>query len=207
MHRVLKLRLLPQFFRTNATTRLLTTRTSSMDTVLDFWFTELTREQHFMKDLALDQLIKERYGSLLMATQRGEFDEYSRGSAQGALSTVIVLDQFTRNIFRDTPQMYDSDPKAIEVMSHALDQGFDRELDANQVRFLLMPLMHSEAISDQERGVQLFAEKTDEQTARFMVMHRDIVKKYGRFPHRNGLLGRESTPDEIEFLKTEGSSF
>lgn len=160
-----------------------------------------------MKDPTLDAQIKERFGDLLIAAKNGEYDEYARQNAQQALNTVIVLDQFSRNVYRDTEKMYDADMKALEITDYAIEHGFDKELEASKVRFLYMPYMHCEDLEIQERGVTIFTEKTDENTAQFAISHRDIVKRFGRFPHRNCILGRECTAEEVEFLKTEGSSF
>jgi uncharacterized protein (DUF924 family) len=191
--------------------RFCTTRTMEqdkrpMEDVLSFWFQELKPEQHFRKDAVLDEEIKRRFGNLLTAVEIGEYDQFASESALGALSTIVVLDQFSRNVYRNTPNAFANDHKALEITLNALIRGYDKELESNQTPFLLMPLMHSEDIEMQEKSVQQFHEISDK-FGRFAISHRDIVKQFGRFPHRNEILGRISTQEEIDFLKTEGSSF
>jgi uncharacterized protein (DUF924 family) len=174
-----------------------------MDDVLSFWFADASR--WFKKDRAFDAEIRERFGALHEALERGEHEAWL-DSPRGALAYVIVLDQFSRNMFRGTARSFASDARALKAACAALDRGFDRELSPPERGFLYMPLMHSEALADQERCVELFRPEGAERL-RYAEMHRDIVRRFGRFPHRNEILGRPSTPEEIEFLKQPGSSF
>jgi uncharacterized protein (DUF924 family) len=193
--------------------------------VLDFWFGNLNEkgvadEAHtkrwFMKDPAFDAGIVERFGPLHEAVATGRCNEWL-DSTRGQLAFVIVLDQFSRNMFRGDPRSFASDPRALEIALRAIDAGDDKKLRRDERLFLYTPLIHSEDRATQDRGVALFTAFRDEQPAaeqaplsnnlRYAIMHRDIVHRFGRFPHRNAILGRESTPEEIEFLKGENSSF
>lgn len=193
--------------------------------VLDFWLGELdaigrasaeTRKRWWKKDEAFDQEIRERFAADHAAIEAGEREAWL-ASPRGRLAYVIVLDQFSRNMFRETPRMFASDPRAERVALEGVERGDDRVLALDARVFLYMPLMHSERLVMQERSVALFAALRDglEGEARehvagnvdYAVRHRDIVARFGRFPHRNRLLGRESTEVEKAFLKEPGSSF
>jgi uncharacterized protein (DUF924 family) len=175
----------------------------SHEAVLKFWFDELTPKQHWTKDPELDARIRERFSAI--------YEEIAAGDREGwldaprtCLAYVIVLDQFSRNMFRDTPRMYAADERAQRAVEHALVRGYDAELSDQERGFLFMPLMHSESLAHQDRCVALYKGHKNE---KFAHMHRDIVARWGRFPHRNAILGRESTPEEAEFLNQPGSSF
>ncbi len=190
---------------------------SEADEVLAFWFGREDepgygefREAWFRKDEGFDREVKERFGTLYERTAVGELDGW-RDDAESALALVIVLDQFPRNMFRGDGRTHAADGKALETAQYAVEHALDRELPAFQRMFLYMPFMHSENVEDQRRSVELFerlAGETDAPDVRsYAVAHRDIVERFGRFPHRNEILGRTTTPEEAEFLKTEGSSF
>jgi uncharacterized protein (DUF924 family) len=193
--------------------------------VLEFWFGELDAlgradEAHaacwWTKDGAFDQLVRDRFGDLHGAVLTGYRDHWL-STPRGRLALVIVLDQFSRNMFRDTDRMYIGDPVALTAALGGIDRGEDHLLRHDERGFLYMPLMHSEELADQERCVALFRAWRDEtdgpegEAVGFMLSfaerHRDIVLRFGRFPHRNPLLGRTSTGEEIEFLQQPGSSF
>lgn len=176
---------------------------ASVDGVLAFWFADSAR--WWKKDPAFDAEVRDRFMALHQAIERGERENWLE-AATGTLAYVIVLDQLSRNMFRGSARMFASDPKARAAARRALERGDDANLSPEERTFLLMPLMHSEDIADQNRSVALFAHAAPEQL-RFAEQHRDIVRRFGRFPHRNALLGRESTPEEREFLKQPGSSF
>lgn len=175
-----------------------------MDDVLSFWFADVSRA--WKKDPVFDQEIRERYGALHAALDRGEHQDW-RATPRGTLAYVIVLDQFSRNMFRDSPRMFASDPRALQATKEALDRGQHQALTEEERGFLYLPLMHSEALADQARSVELYRAFASDFQHKFAVQHRDIVARFGRFPHRNALLGRDSTPEEVEFLKQPGSSF
>jgi uncharacterized protein (DUF924 family) len=185
--------------------------------VLDFWFGREGepgygefREAWFRKDPAFDADVTERFADLYEEAVAGGLDGW-RDDARSCLALVIVLDQFPRNMFRGDGRTHAADGVALESSKYALEHALDRELPAFQKMFLYMPFMHSENREDQRRSVELFQLLADEPGApdvtSYAVGHREIVERFGRFPHRNGILDRETTPEEVEFLKTEGSSF
>lgn len=176
----------------------------AIDDVLSFWMSEPAR--WWKKDAAFDEQIRGRFLALHDAINRGEHESWL-DTPRGALAYVIALDQFSRNMFRESPRAFASDPRARAATKRALERGDDRALPADERVFLYMPLMHSEDLADQERSVERFGALGAADQLRFAQLHRDIVHRFGRFPHRNGPLGRTSTPEEIEFLKGPGSSF
>jgi uncharacterized protein (DUF924 family) len=172
--------------------------------VLEFWFADPAR--WWRKDPAFDAEIRTRFLELHRAVVRGAHEDW-RATPRGALAYVVVLDQFSRNMFRDTAGMFASDAQAAAAARAAVDRGDDRALADTERMFLYMPLMHSEELADQERCVDLFRALGRSNELKYAEQHRDIVRRFGRFPHRNQLLGRASTPVEEEFLKQPGSSF
>lgn len=183
----------------------MTTR-PEMDEVLDFWFGELAPAQWFRKDTALDAAIGARFGALLEAAGRGELWAWRR-SPQGRLAEVIVLDQFSRNVHRDTPLAFARDPLALVLAQEAVAQGADRRLEAAWCVFFYMPYMHSESLAIHDEALRLFDQPGLEENLRFEHRHREIIARFGRYPHRNAILGRVSTPEEVAFLEQPGSSF
>lgn len=169
--------------------------------VLRFWFEETRPQAWFTRDDALDAEIRKRFGAL-HASLNEKVPASVTTTPLGALATVIVLDQFSRNLFRNSPRAYSADPTACAIAEEAIAAGFDRELNAQQRIFLYMPFQHSEDRAVQARSVELFTQVGDANSLDYARQHRDIVERFGRFPHRNRVLGRESTPEEIEFLKT-----
>jgi uncharacterized protein (DUF924 family) len=186
--------------------------------VLDFWFEPgagdawrtTERGAWFRKDAAFDATIRERFGDLIARGLAGGLGEWCV-EPRGALARVLLLDQFTRNAFRGTPQAFAGDARALATAKAALAQGFDRELAPVERWFLYMPFEHSESLEDQERAVALFQALADETGLAgpldWARRHEAIIRRFGRFPHRNAILGRPSTPEEIAFLQTPGSSF
>ena len=175
----------------------------SFDDVLAFWFSDPAR--WWRKDPTFDAEISDRFLALHDSLDRGEREDWLE-TARGTLAYVIVLDQLSRNMFRGTARMFASDARARATAQRAIDRGDDRALSKTERTFLYMPFMHREDVADQDRCVALFASAAPDQL-RFAEQHRDIIRRFGRFPHRNALLGRESTPEEQEFLKQPGSSF
>lgn len=195
------------------------------ESVLTFWFGDLdgqgrADEAHagrwWKKDAAFDRKVRERFGDLHEAILHGEHDAWL-DSPRGRLAYIIVLDQFSRNMFRDTGEMFAYDDLALRVAVEGIERGMERALAHDERSFYYLPLMHDENLDTQERCVDLFAAWRDELEGElrsrveysldFAVRHRDIVRRFGRFPHRNALLGRASTPEELEFLTKPGSSF
>jgi uncharacterized protein (DUF924 family) len=188
---------------------------TSPEEVLDFWFGREDepgygefRESWFRKDPDFDREVRDRFEDLYEAAAAGELDGW-RDEARSCLALVIVLDQFPRNMFRGDPRSYAADRKAQETAEYAVDRALNRELPEFQRMFLYMPFMHSENLEHQRRSVELFrALGGDEADASdYAVRHMEIVERFGRFPHRNEVLGRQTTSEEAEFLTQPGSSF
>ncbi|MBC8107142.1 MAG: DUF924 domain-containing protein [Anaerolineae bacterium] len=184
--------------------------------VLDFWFGlpgapdyAKTRPLWFTKSDATDRLVRERFGNTVDAALNGKIDNWAV-MPRGALATILVLDQFTRNIFRDSPRSFAGDGQALRLASNLVDRNDDRLLAPLERWFAYMPFDHSEFLNDQLESVRLFeqlAKEGLEEPLPWAIKHYDIIKRFGRFPHRNSILGRESTAEEIEFLKEQGSRF
>ena len=171
--------------------------------ILSFWFSPETEPKWFVKDPTFDESIRELFGliyeEMLAESNKPLINEISK--ATDALAGVIILDQFPRNMFRDTPQAFATDPMAISLAKAAIVKGLDQHLTPIQRNFLYMPFMHSESLADQEEGVRLFSSQpSNDYTVAYAIQHRDIIKEFGRFPHRNAVLGRKSTPEELKFL-------
>jgi uncharacterized protein (DUF924 family) len=179
-----------------------------VEDVLKFWFVEISQSQWWKKDLAFDNLIRNRFLILFRQCQSGEHLDWAE-TAHGSLARIIVLDQFPRNLFRETPESFTTDHLALQATKHAIAVRFDESLSLREKAFLYMPLMHSESRQDQEQSVDLFAAAGVELKANLdsALRHKKIIDRFGRFPHRNPMLGRKSTLEELEFLKQPGSRF
>ena len=174
--------------------------------ILQFWFTELTPNKHFAKDAALDEAIRTRFGATLEAAARCELFAW-RTTPEGRLAEVLVLDQFSRNVWRDTPRAFAQDPLALVLAQELVASGGDATLPPAQRSFAYMPYMHSESALVHAQAVQLMSQPGLEDTLRFELRHQAIIHRFGRYPHRNAILGRPSTPEELAFLAEPGSSF
>jgi uncharacterized protein (DUF924 family) len=174
--------------------------------VLNFWFNELTPDQWWAKDEQLDGVIKERFSDFHAQAARCELVDW-RMAAKGRLAEIIILDQFSRNIFRDAPQAFANDPLALALAQEALAVGADKALSPVERSFLYLPFMHSESAKIHQVAVVLYRELGISGNLDFEIQHQNIIERFGRYPHRNKILGRESTPEEIEFLQQPGSSF
>ena len=170
--------------------------------VLKFWF-ERDRKAWFEKDPAFDAQIRARFQPLYESAAAGKLAGWNDGPP-GSLALVIVLDQFPRNMFRGTARAFAADPAALETARLIVDRGWDQSMSADERLFAYLPFEHSEALQDQELSLKLFAGNANFEWAR---RHWEIIRRFGRFPHRNAALGRASTPEEIEFLKQPGSGF
>ena len=175
---------------------------TTAEDILTFWFETLEPKNWYEKSDKLDSLIHERFISTHRAILAGETDHW-RDTATGRLAEIIVLDQFSRNMFRDTPDAFSSDPLALALAQESVRIKADHDLSAIQRPFLYMPYMHSESIIVHDRAMELFA---DTPNYEYEVKHRDIIVKFDRYPHRNSILGRPSTAAEIEWMK-ENSGF
>ena len=172
--------------------------------VLDFWFKELTPRQWYIKDPKLDRMIEERFGELHAQAAKGELFSW-RATPDGRVAEIIVLDQFSRNIFRNTAKAFAFDGIALVLAQEAVMSGAIDKVGASYQSLLLMPYMHSESKLMHEQAMVL--RKHYQLDLYYEQKHKNIIDRFGRYPHRNQLLGRESTAEEIQFLKEPGSSF
>lgn len=195
---------------------------SLVDAVITFWFGNPAgsapeaeyRKRWFKKSDAFDTEVREQFEDLHFALMAGQHSDWLE-SGQGCLARLLVLDQFSRNIFRNKPGAFASDALALATTDHVLEQGWLTELSPDAQCFLLMPLMHAEDGGRQAQSVEQFtalAERAPEQpglksNVDYAHRHKEIVDRFGRYPHRNAILGRASTPEEVEFLKQPGSGF
>lgn len=192
----------------------------SIEDVIDFWFLPpgdpghgRFRGEWFRKDAAFDAAIGARFGAAVEEALAGGLREWE-ATAEGSLALILLLDQFTRNLFRDTERAFAGDARALAVAQDMVSSGRDKNLPPLRRWFVFMPFEHSEALIDQERSVALFAglrreaqQPAFESAYDYAVRHRDIIERFGRFPHRNAALGRVSTPEEIAYLAEPGSGF
>lgn len=172
--------------------------------VLDFWFGELSDSDRWSQGKLLDPIVKTRFGAFHAAGAIGELWEW-RASPEGRLAEIIVLDQFSRHRCRNTPEAFASDPMALVLAQESVRIGADKTVDEEKRQYFYMPFMHSESLRIHDSASGLFAQLP--RNLKYAVKHREIIERFGRYPHRNAVLGRNSTPQEIEFLKTPGSSF
>ena len=175
------------------------THTASADEVIEFWFSDPIREQWFNASKALDDDIRERFQATWQAARDGQLSRWE-ASAEGALALVIVLDQLPLNMFRGQPDSFSTEAASRRVAERAIAAGLDQQLSKPHRLMLYMPYMHSESMADQDRAIELFNAAGLSDNAKWARHHRDIVKRFGRFPHRNAILGRDSSPDEIAWL-------
>ncbi len=181
--------------------------------VLSFWFGDPQEPEYgtprafwFQSTPEIDQQIRDFFGDAYEDAKAGRLDAMLQ-KAEDCLALVIILDQFPRNMFRGKPQSFATDGKALEIAKLAVSKGFDKELSLFQAKFLYLPYMHSENLDDQRECVRLFEALGEPQGLDYARKHMDIIARFGRFPHRNAILGRINTPEEIEFLAQPGSSF
>ena len=172
--------------------------------VLAFW-RSAGDERWYKRDEAFDASVRERFLALWHKAVAGELSSWET-TDDGALALVILLDQFPRNMFRGDPKAFSSDAQALEVAHRALARGADKRIEAPLLQFLYLPFMHSEDLADQSRCVDLFRTTADTENLRYAEEHADIIRRFGRFPHRNRLLGRTTAPEEQAFLDGGGFS-
>jgi len=190
---------------------------SELESVLDFWFGTPTsadwgqpRRVWFVKKAAFDREVRSRFLSTYRQAASGELDAWE-ATPKGCLALLLLLDQFPRNMFRNTPQAFATDDRALAIAQSAIARNFDRELLFVQRWFIYLPLEHSENLQHQNDCVKLFSQLATEgdenSPVEWAKRHRDVIARFGRFPHRNKILGRENTPEEEAFLQQPGSSF
>lgn len=174
--------------------------------VLEFWFNETPPAAWWQADAEFDTLIRQRFGALLLQASLGELYNW-RETAHGRLAEIILLDQFSRNVFRGTPQAFAQDPMALVLAQEAIANGADEALNPTERSFLYLPFMHSESALIHEQAERLYRDKAPQENYRFELQHKAIIDRFGRYPHRNEILGRESSAEELEFLQQPGSGF
>lgn len=178
----------------------------SPDDVLDFWFSDAAKPSWFVRSEAFDARVRDVLGPLHAQAARGELDGWA-ADPRGALALVLLLDQAPRNLHRGSADAFASDALALKHARAAVDAGLDQQLDETGRVFLYMPFEHSESLADQDRCVALMSALAEPMWRDFAERHRVIIARFGRFPHRNAVVGRESTAEELEFLSQPGSSF
>lgn len=174
--------------------------------ILIFWFETLSPKDWWVKEARIDELIKERFLTIHHQAAEGQLSQW-RESAEGRLAEIIILDQFSRNIYRDTPRAFACDDMSLSLAEEAVALGVDKQLPSQQRAFLYMPYMHSESLSIHEKAVELFSQDDLSANLEFEWAHKKIIERFGRYPHRNAILGRESNEEELAFLKEPGSHF
>lgn len=174
--------------------------------ILQFWFEEITPAQWYKKSDDFDNELRRRFSKLHTEATRCELVHW-REQPHGRLAEIIVLDQFSRNLFRDSPLAFSNDQMALTLAQEAVSRGIDNQLEGAEKSFLLMPYMHSESIVIHNSAVELYTRHELESTLEWEIKHKKIIERFGRYPHRNAVLGRKSSQEELEFLKQPGSSF
>jgi uncharacterized protein (DUF924 family) len=170
--------------------------------LIDFWFSEETSQYWFNSTEVFDRQLADSYEDTWQQAKQGELDDWQR-TATGSLALVIVLDQFPLNMFRGTAKSFSTEAQSRTVARSAIDKAYDQALAVNQKSFMYMPFMHSENLDDQALSVELFSQAGLDNNLHFAKHHYDIVDRFGRFPHRNKILGRQSTQAEIEYLNSK----
>jgi uncharacterized protein (DUF924 family) len=168
--------------------------------VIRYWFEELQEAAWFRKDASVDAAIRERFGELHAAVAQLRPEQLA--TPLECVAAVIVLDQFSRNMFRGSPRAFATDLLALSIAERAIAAGFDQQLDRLQRWFLYMPFQHSEERAVQARSIRLFTQLGDRRNIGYAQRHKEIIDRFGRFPHRNEVLGRASTPEELQFIAT-----
>jgi uncharacterized protein (DUF924 family) len=175
--------------------------------VLRFWFEETENDRRFAKDPAFDEAIRARFGALHARAAAGGCAGWAE-TAEGALALLILLDQFSRNLYRDSPRAFACDAAALAVARRAIERGFDLAVPVDRRVFFYLPLEHNEDLADQERCCRLVRERIgDAKSIDYAERHRDVIARFGRFPHRNKAIGRASTPAEEAYLSQPGAGF
>ena len=179
---------------------------NNSQTILDFWFKEIDSRLWWQKNHEFDELIRQRFGKTHQQATRGELAHW-RTDAHGRLAEVIVLDQFSRNLYRNSGQAFAYDLAALILAQECIALGLDQFLSTVEKSFLYLPFMHSESLAIHQQAVQLYSITGLEFNLNFELKHKVIIERFGRYPHRNAVLKRESTPEELLFLQQPDSSF
>ena len=179
---------------------------TSPNKVLKFWFEDTEAKFWFKKSQAFDASIREYFEFTIQAAHGGQLHSWAN-HVEGCVALILILDQFTRNIYRNTPAAFAGDTQALELSLDCVKRHWIGHKNPDYRHFMLMPMMHSEDLAIQDRALPLFKEHTDERTHAIAVKHHGIIARFGRYPHRNAILGRKSSDEEIKFLQEPGSSF
>ncbi len=174
--------------------------------ILDFWFHQSSKAQHWQKNAAYDDTIRHHFAKVHMQAINGELYAW-RNTPLGRLAEIIVLDQFSRNMFRDSPHAFANDGMALVLAQTAVAATIDKKLSVEQRAYLYLPYMHSESKTIHRIALTLFSGKGLEENLTYEIRHKAIIDRFGRYPHRNAILGRNSTPEELEFLKLPDAYF
>ena len=174
--------------------------------IINFWFNEIEPEFWFRKNDDFDQLLRDRFTDIHRAAAQCELYSW-RDHPEGRLAEIIILDQFSRNMFRNTEEAFAHDPVALVLSQVAVEIGDDQRIDPSQRAFMYMPFMHSESPVIHEQAVKLFSQTGLERNLEYEIKHKAIIDRFGRYPHRNVALGRNSTEEELQFLQQPDSSF
>lgn len=174
--------------------------------IITFWFETLTPKQWWVKDTELDEQIRTQFFDVYQLGAQEKLHHW-QSSDLGRLAEIIVLDQFPRNMFRELPNAFETDALALQRTNAAIEAGTHKRLQPAQINFLLMPFMHCESLKVHQEAWPLFEQYTTKNTQNFELKHQEIIKRFGRYPHRNKILGRTSTPKEKTFLNQPNSSF
>ena len=170
--------------------------------IVEFWFSDAVRPLWFNSTLEFDKQLRDRFEPVWQQAVQGKLDSWAE-NAEGALALVILLDQIPLNIYRGDPRSFSTEAKARDIAARVIEKSWDRELTDEQKAFLYMPFMHSESLLDQDRSVKLFEAAGLKDNLKFANHHRELIRRFGRFPHRNAILGRESTQAEDVYLASD----
>ena len=181
-------------------------KTPSDTDILNFWFVETTPEFWFKKNDDFDAVIQDRFGKAVNKALAGRLDHWAN-DADGCLALILMLDQFTRNMFRHSARAFSGDEMALALSLRCVERKYLDADEPSYCQFMLMPMMHSEDVGIQDMSLSLFEKYTSKLTYEYAMKHRDIIARFGRFPHRNAMLGRPSSSEEGQFLTQPGSSF
>lgn len=172
--------------------------------ILDFWYSPQIIPQWFASSHELDREIRIKYAATWEMALTGELNKW-RNTPSGCLALVIILDQLPLNMFRGQAKSFESERQAVEIAWHAVKNNYDKKIEREKLSFLYMPFMHSEYLAEQDLAVKLYTESGLEESIKFAEHHRNIIRQFGRFPHRNAILGRESTEQELMYLASANS--
>ncbi|MGD8783225.1 MAG: DUF924 family protein [Thioalkalispiraceae bacterium] len=180
----------------------MSSRKISSEDILDFWFSDEVAKRWFKSAPEFDNELRDKFESLYLDAKNGDYDHWLE-TPNGCLALVILFDQLPLNIYRGKQQSFATEARAREVANHAISQSFDEEMTEKQKIFIYMPFMHSENLADQDRSIELYEKAGLKENLRFARHHRELIKRFGRFPHRNRVLGRQSTQAEREYLASK----